>query len=79
MSLGTARLSATTIRAPAHRITGIGEHLWAGHRHGLTPDKSQMLPFTLCMGSASLPLATSISALPILGSIRLSGELKCVT
>ena len=38
---------------------------WDGHGHGLTPDKSQMLPFTLCMGSTSLPLARPISALPI--------------
>ena len=50
-----------------------------GHGHGLTPDKSQMLPFTFCMGSTSLPLATPISALPISGSMRQSGELKCVT
>ena len=51
---------------------------WDGRGHGLTPDKSQMLPFTFCMGSTSLPLATPISALPILGSMRQSGELKCV-
>ncbi len=49
----------------ARRVTGIEEHPWDGRGHGLTPDKSQMLPFTLCMGSTSLPLATPISALPI--------------
>ena len=61
------------------RVTGDRGTPWDGRGHGLTPDKSQMLPFTFCMGSTSLPLATPISALPILGSMRQSGELKCVT
>jgi hypothetical protein len=51
---------------------------WDGHGHGLTPESSQMLPFTFCMGSTSLSLATPISALLISGSMRQSGELKCV-
>ena len=46
---------------------GIEEHRWDGRGHGLTPDKSQMLPFTLCMGSTSLPLARPMSALANIG------------
>ena len=43
----------------SRRVTGIEERRWDGHGHGLTPDKSQMLPFTFCMGSTSLPLANA--------------------
>ena len=35
--------------------------------YGLTPDRSQMLPFTLCMGSTSLPLARPIPVLRMSG------------
>jgi hypothetical protein len=55
------REAKCVLACAARRVRGIEEHWWDGHGHGLTPDKSQMLPFRFCMGSTSLPLAKSKS------------------